>query len=302
VPFEEIVKRSTPLVSAKPLKAFTAENSIGSCTDCEFGKTFIEKKSRFGAADKFRKGDWKNAIIVRAGTGENDTQRRNVNEFLKYVPIVVIPKGTEFFHVTASDDWVTKSMVGAAVLDGYSFFTLRAKGFASVHGNQFNARIQLRAFADVDCFFVKQYAFNEWKLKTQYNRLEIDGPTQPLVGGDLASMIQRAWPYSYRPTVWASCRECEIAIHNSYIPKILETTAIATSTDHFATTKKIVPIENLPTGDSSPGTQYSIPGWMGPNNSANQSAVEKVMALKARTAYWNDLSAPNSPLLKYFGY
>ena len=67
-----------------------------------------------------------------------------------------------------------------------------------------------------------------------------------------------------------------------------------------STTKKIVPMENLTTGDSSPGTQYSIPGWMGPNNSANKSAVEEVMALKARTAYWNDLSAPNSPLLKYF--
>ena len=68
-------------------------------------------------------------------------------------PLVVLPKGTEFFHVTASADWVTKSMVGGAVPDGYSFFTLRAKGFASAHANQFNARIQLRAFVEVDCFF-----------------------------------------------------------------------------------------------------------------------------------------------------
>ena len=216
-------------------------------------------------------------------------------------PLVVLPKGTEFFHVTASADWVTKSMVGGAVPDGYSFFTLRAKGFASAHANQFNARIQLRAFVEVDCFFFKRYAFDVWSLKTQFNRLEIDGPSHPGVGGEVVSMIERAWPYGYRPAVWASCSECEIAIHNSYIPKILETTAIATSTDHFATTKSIVPMDNLPTGDSSPSTQYSIPGWMGPNNSANKSAVEAVMALKAKTGYWNDLSAPNSPLLKYFG-
>lgn len=48
VSFQQIVDRSTPLVSAKPLKAFTAENSIGSCTDCEFGNTLSERRADLG--------------------------------------------------------------------------------------------------------------------------------------------------------------------------------------------------------------------------------------------------------------
>ena len=296
------VDRAVRVLSSDGLRAFTVGNSTGSCPDCQFGPMLLKEKSWLNSEPSPQKGDWRKAILLRPGGVGKPLQERNVNEFLRLTPTAVIPKGTEFFHVSKEADWFMKSMVGGSMADGYSFFTLRERGFAAAHASgDMKARIQLRTSTDIHCFFIKEYAYKCYRLKTEFGRLEIDC-SEPHVGGELVSMIDSTWPVTYRPAIWASCSECEIAIHNSYIRNVLQTTAIATSTDSFATNRSIVPTGDLPSNPAGPPPlQFEVPGWMGPNGNSNRSTVKEILSLKRRIGYWNELSAQNSPYLRLFG-
>lgn len=292
------------VVSAKRLKTQTLRH-IDDCPTCAFGgKTegSLEWPSAFrrekgASTGPFLQGDWKKAVFLRPGVaaapeGSGLVAQRNVNDFLKHVPCGVLAKGTEFFHVTKSADWVKRSQVGGA-RDYYSFFTLRAKGFASTHANDFKARIQLRLKTDLHVFFFSSYALDLWRpfemnfaLGKKQMQVAKFGTN---VGGEVISAVLGSWPEQYRPVAWVGCSECEIVIHNSIVPHVLETTAIATSSNSFDSKQprdtKIVHISELPASRPDASVQVGLDGrngpprWMSPSkySDAKIKAIEKAM-------------------------
>jgi len=213
-------------------------------------------------------GKWAKALVrLSEGVRTNATQRRNVNDFLRHIPVGVLLKGTRLHHVSANADWVTSgATVGGNVKDGYSFFTLENKGFAAQHGNNFRSRIQMELTEDVHCFFIRTYGFRYWHpTVTVYPRgsqTHMDRSAVQL-GGELARVIKRAWPENFRPAAWASCSECELAFHNSIISDVMRTTGAATSDSSFQNDRRIVPLgpSNVP---SASRADISTPGWMSP--------------------------------------
>jgi hypothetical protein len=276
------------IFTAKPIgdryAAAAIERLCSSCDQCQF--TDALKKDDRG---RYVKGDWKQALLTRNDPSRDTVvTRENVNGFLKHVPCVVLPKGTELFHVTASSAWVRTSVVGANDQDdGYSFFTLRTRGFAGVHGNQFSARIQLRLREDIHGFFCPVYDFDtySWGEYTWSN-----GKKQPAVvkgavdkGGGLITNIKEAWPGALRPMMIMGCSECEVIIHSSMVPHVTETTAIATSTDNFKT-RSIVNIGELPaskkTSEGAPRLTAPPGNWLNPSKEGDIRAARAEAATK----------------------
>ncbi|ALE59064.1 hypothetical protein P0D87_12565 [Paraburkholderia sp. RL17-368-BIF-A] len=173
-------------------------------------------------------GDWKKALYRRNGVIDASPalQRRNLNDFIRYVPVGILQKGTRLLHVTSDAGWISRKMVGSREQDDYSFFTLENYGMASAHRNDLVGAVKLQLAQDLHCFFAKSYAFRFWREQEQRFH---NGKTQSViaqghtrVGGELAGVVKASWPEKYRPAAWASCSECEIAIHNAVVPLVLE--------------------------------------------------------------------------------
>jgi len=157
------------ILTAKPLGdqygSKSTEVLCDMCADCKFAEAW-KRDDR----ERFEKGQWKQAMLKAADAGDpNEIQKENVNDWLRHVSCLILPKATELFHVTSVSDWVRRSVVGGNKLNSYSFFTLKKYGFASVHGNQFEGRIQMRLMADLHGFFVPSYThLNIYKWESQF--------------------------------------------------------------------------------------------------------------------------------------
>jgi hypothetical protein len=307
------------ILTAKPLGDLYGSKSTpflcNMCPKCQF--TDVWKKNTGGA---YAPGKWQNALVkLDAVAADSKIRQQNVNDWLKHVPVVVIPKGTEFLHVTASSAWVKGSVVGGNTPDGYSFFTSNKYGFAATHGSHFSARIKMRLREDVHGFFLPQYDLITkftW-TSTEVSRSErrnqpVNGPwvegaelrreprgtpgeemvvkagkgagteirilmreridsTKIDLGTTLVKTIMETWPADIRPALLIGCSECEFIFQNSVIYRLMDTTGIATSEDHFAQAnqkgRKIVHFSELPTPPgqgSAPGLDKP-PAWMGPS-------------------------------------
>ncbi len=274
--------------------AAATETLCNACSECQFAGAI--KKDAKG---NYVKGDWRQALLNRVDvSGDTRVARENVNAFIKHVPCVVVPKGTELFHVSSSSAWVRKSVVGANDQDdGYAFFTLRAKGFAAAHENNFTARIQLRLREDVHGFFMPAYDFPvyEWSDYDWGN-----GRSQKKVqsrnidkGGGLVATIKEAWPGAIRPRLLIGCSECELIIHSSLVPHVTETVAAATSTDDFKT-RKIVPFGELPASapkDTTPAFTAPAGNWLSPSTAGDARAARAAVAAAGRDAFNPDNAA-----------
>lgn len=254
--------------------------ALQDCSECGFLGTDRKDAVPGGFISKNGspvEGDWRKALIERHNfsVATNAIERRNMNDFLHHVPVGILQKGTRLLHVSLDSDWVRTSMVGdyrgGATLnsDAYSFFTLENRGFAINHSNDFNSRISLQLLTDVHCFFLQDYSFRYWYPRdVPYpggrSQWEIRANTTHF-GGELVGAIKGSWPSKYRPAAWASCSECELAFHNSIIPTVMRTVSIATSNDGFGTTKKALPLEEIPIASSN-----AVPGkstwewWLSP--------------------------------------
>ena len=281
----------TPIMTAKTFgnrfRSASAESLCSNCAECKFAEAL--KKDAKG---RYVKGDWKQALLKRNDLAQDDAiARNNVNGWLKNVPCVVLPKGTELFHVSADSNWVRTSLVGSNNQDdGYSFFTLRMKGFADKHANDFRLRVQLRLREDVHAFFCPAYAFDIYRVgEEQYARGSVPKieHSMPDKGGGLAAHIRGAWPGAYRPRAIIGCSECEIIIHSSLIPMVTETVAAATSTDGFKT-RTIVNFGELPASKPKGAEVPFTPpagAWMNPSNADETRADKVAAASKGRAAF-----------------
>lgn len=257
-------------------RTMAARDLCTRCGACQFEEAL--KKDERG---RYVKGDWKQALLHRNDpTRENEPiARQNVNSWLKNVPCVVLAKGTELFHVSATSNWVRTTLVGANNQDdGYSFFTLRAHGFANLHGSHFQLRVQLRLREDLHAFICPTYSFDTYRVGAQQFSNRNSRPqlvkSTPDKGGGLVSTIREAWPGGYRPRAIIGGSECEIIIHSSLIPILTETVGAATSTDDFQT-RQIVHFGDLPASrpQATPVTFTPPAGnWMGPSHSDERRA------------------------------
>jgi hypothetical protein len=264
-----------------------AAQALVSCTmseppkDCAFAKSLKVE------------GSWKDALIERPGKAgepidpkELANARNNLNLFLKHVPVVKIPKGTELLHVTKSSDWVKKSMVGANNPDAYSFFTLSAFGYAGAHSSDFKGRLTLRLTQDVYAFFCPHYGgIEEYKLEKKDSGPEVNAKvkdwSQRMVitkrevdkGGELAAVLLGEMHPRYAPAAFAGCRECELVFYNSVIPTVMVETGIATSVKGDFTDQKIVDKGELPPPGKGIATGLkTAPDWMGPSRAQDVPA------------------------------
>ncbi|MFM0037305.1 hypothetical protein PQQ53_24500 [Paraburkholderia strydomiana] len=264
------------IVSSEKLSTKTLGEQCASCTHCAFAGSDLTDATPGGFAlvnGALTAGDWKKAMLRRDGVvaDSEPLQRRNVNDFIRHVPVGVLTKGTRLLHVTREADWVTRQMVGGHVEDDYSFFTLENKGRAGTHGNDFRRVVQLTLMQDVHCFFAGSYAFKYWRpvqerLRSGKTQTVIDDGA-PHVGGDLKHMILNSWPAKYRPAAWASCSECELAFHNSVIPKIMRVASIGVLGDERTAARPHVPLHEIAVigaeGDKHKG--IAAPWWMNPH-------------------------------------
>src|ERR1700692_4940899 len=224
--------RTSWIVSSEKLGTATPSQGCAACKHCAFTGSDAKDATPGGFVNTngaVAAGDWKKALVERTGVERNISklQRRNVNDFIRHVPVGVLMKGTRLLHVSSDADWVTRQMVGGHVEDDYSFFTLENKGRAATHGNDFRRVVQLTLMQDVHCFFAANYRFQYWRAGERRNHnntkqwTEIEARDVGF-GGELAGVVKSSWPSMYRPAAWASCSECELVVHNSVIPRILQ--------------------------------------------------------------------------------
>jgi hypothetical protein len=197
----------TWIASSEKMSTTTLTQGCASCKECGFIGSDVKDATPGGYANRngaVAAGDWKKALIERAGANRDISklQRRNVNDFIRHVPVGVLIKGTRLLHVTSDADWVTRQMVGGHIEDAYSFFTLENKGRATAHGNNFSRVVQLILTQDVHCFFAANYSFRYWKSGERtfkgkkWNEIE---QNEVRLGGELDSLVQNSWPPSIGP-------------------------------------------------------------------------------------------------------
>jgi hypothetical protein len=232
------------------------------------------------------KGDWRKALLKRQGQSERSTalERRNVNDFIRHVPVAILQKGTRLMHVTGDRQWLIdrESMIGNHELDDYSFFTLENRGMAQQHGNMFAGALKVQLAQDLHCFFAQSYSFDFWysrQVTANRPRFEISKGPNNGVGGTLVGLVQHSWPAKYRPAAWASCSECEIAIHNSIVPLVLQVISIATR-DLNQQDSRFAPLKESNIYGPTEGKHKGIdaPLWMSPyfhNRSRVKQAADR---------------------------
>ncbi|WP_129572174.1 hypothetical protein [Caballeronia glathei] len=285
------------IASSEKIGTTTLTEACVGCKECAFMGSDAKDATPGGFAHKggtVVAGDWKKALIERTGANRDISklQRRNINDFIRHVPVGVLMKGTRLLHVTSSADWVTRQMVGGHIEDDYSFFTLENKGRAGTHANDFRRVVQLTLTQDVHCFFAANYLFQYWHpVERKFRNKSVTEIDQGVVrvGGDLTGLIQNAWPALYRPAAWASCSECEIAFHNSVIPRIMQVSSIGVLDDNKKAVDHVLyhHIDKL-NAESATGERHrgiSAPWWMSPYFHSR----EKVLAAQRR---WQTRNVP----------
>ncbi|GAB2917771.1 hypothetical protein GCM10027093_65470 [Paraburkholderia jirisanensis] len=300
------------IVSSDRLGTQNLNQQCDGCRDCMFAGSDAKDAQPGGFVLKngsLVTGDWKKALYRRSGVnGESPPlQRRNLNDFIRHVPVGILQKGTRLLHVTSDAGWISRNLVGSRAedRDDYSFFTLENYGMAGAHGNNFAGAVKLQLAQDLHCFFAQNYSFKYWRADEQRYH---GGRTQTViaegrthVGGDLAGVVKSSWPEKYRPAAWASCSECEIAIHNSVVPLVLEVMGAARQSQQAlqqaqqriaegtrlglpdpqpGQTRGYVPTGALPDAATPSGHDgISAPYWMSPyfhSQSKVKQAVERM--------------------------
>jgi hypothetical protein len=168
-------------------------------------------------------------LIKRPGVASLDSaiRQRNVNDFLKHVPVGVLHKGTRLLRVARDQDGMNEAGVDFRKEDGYSFFALQKEGCADPNGNRSAALVQMQLTRDVHIFFIDQYSdIAQWHGEPQPNGTYRIDKKMLSAGNCLARAItEDAWPPQYRPLGWASCSECELAFHDSIVADIMHPVA-----------------------------------------------------------------------------
>jgi len=149
--------------------------------------------------------------------------------------------------VSASSDWVRDSVIGGHSAGGYSFFTLCDFGWASVHGSNFQTRVQAVLTQDVHIFFVpgfgglRAWVIEEQVVQQRNNFFSKEGKGErkqantklvlnkgdPFVGGDFWRYTDMLHPH-YRLAAFMGCTECEIVIQNTVVPTVMREESIQT--------------------------------------------------------------------------
>jgi hypothetical protein len=286
---------TTWIASSEKIGTTTLSQGCAGCPQCFFTGSSSADATPGGFAVKKGgapvAGEWKKALLELAGVAKtaNKIQRRNLNDFIRHVPVGILTKGTRLLHVSARDEWVKRQLVGGHVDDDYSFFTLENRGPAAAHGNRFLSRVQLTLTQDVHCFFASNYLFKYWhrveRGEGRTHRFEIDNGFVR-VGGELTSLLKNSWPANFRPVAWASCSECEISFHNSVIPRIMKVSAIATWEGESAKKRNVENpvIQKLNTDNTVPGGHQGVraPWWMSPYFHSRAKVVEAQERYKRR--------------------
>jgi hypothetical protein len=276
--------RTSWIVSSEKLGTATPSQGCAACKHCAFTGSDAKDATPGGFVNTngaVAAGDWKKALVERTGVERNISrlQRRNVNDFIRHVPVGVLMKGTRLLHVSSNADWVTRQMVGGHIEDDYSFFTLENKGRAAVHQNNFRRVLQLTLTQDVHCFFAAGYGFQYWRPVQRRNvdrqRTEIDdGDVR--AGGELAGVVKNSWPSMYRPAAWASCSECELAFHNSVIPRIMQVLSIGVLVNDMPAPGRHVPYDQINVQSAAGEKHLGIkaPWWMSPHFHSRTKVLE----------------------------
>jgi len=287
--------RTSWIVSSEKLGTATLSQGCAKCKHCTFTGSDAKDATPGGFANSNGAafaGDWKKALVERTGVERtiSKLQRRNVNDFIRHVPVGVLMKGTRLLHVSSNADWVTRQMVGGHIEDDYSFFTLENKGMAVTHGNDFRRVVQLTLTQDVHCFFAADYQFRYWRpverrhRNKQWTAID-DGVAH--VGGELTGVIKNSWPSLYRPATWASCSECEIVFHNSVIPRIMQVSSIGVLGADRTAANRHVPFHEINVKSAAGEKHRGIkaPWWMNPYFHSRT----KVLEAQQR---WNERNKP----------
>jgi hypothetical protein len=255
--------------------------------------TLADDRNKFSQVIK-RKGSWKQAITHRAGgvkpkgeaPKEQDRRRRNFNDFIKSVPVVVVPKDTELLHMSGTSNWIGSSMIGGNKKDGYSFFTLAASGMATTHASQFAAMFRMKLKKDTHIFFMPTYSLLSI-TKNTHNRVEHSTPDK---GGGAAATVLQAFPPEWAPVGMAGHSEHELFFYNHSIPKIMEPVRVAKLKDTGGgigddNLTDLAPEEIFTTDKGNEpgiGTAWNKPDWMG---TSRHHHSHKTMHKKYAKAY-----------------
>jgi len=204
------------IMTLKPLSDYIKKNHIQhaleECPECQFGQIFARDRN-----GRIAKGDWRRAIFsLTTGVPDEPSKilRENANDWIKHTPCIVLPKGTEFLHVTGGNvdkpenHWVSRSLVGNSSRekdqDSYSFFTSEKFGFAGQHRNDITVRMKVRLMTDLHGFFIPQYNkvhIYGWE-KVQEHSVERKSTYQmtPWVPGALISSVPTGTPGQFMVT------------------------------------------------------------------------------------------------------
>lgn len=157
------------ILTLKPLAEHCSKKGIlrlvEECPMCQFHDVFATHRG-----GRLVRGDWRKAIFSLTSDLSREPDRilkENVNDWINHAPCIVLPKGTEFFHVTGGDvstpgaHWVNRSLIGDSLNDDasdkYTFFTAEKYGFARHHRNDISVRIKTRLMTDLHGFFLPAY-------------------------------------------------------------------------------------------------------------------------------------------------